>query len=38
VIDSDRLLRARESGFAVQAVFMAPPEASPKNHILVGAI
>ena len=38
VIDSDRLLKAREDGFHVEAKFMTPFDASPKNHILVGAI
>lgn len=38
VIDSDRLLKARENGFLVEAKFMSPFNASPKNHILVGAI
>lgn len=38
VIDSDRLLKARESGFCVEARYMSPFNASPKNHILVGDI
>ena len=35
-IDADRLLRAQEQGWEVYADFMQPPEASLKNHILIG--
>jgi hypothetical protein len=36
VIDSDRLLSAEERGYSVRPCIMNPPDASPKNHILVG--
>ena len=35
-VDSDRLLAAQELGYDVLPMLMTPPEASPKNHILVG--
>lgn len=36
VVDTDRLLAARELGYEVFGTFMWPAEASVKNHILVG--
>jgi hypothetical protein len=37
LVDTDRLLHFAASGYTVSAHFMTPRDASPKNHILVGA-
>lgn len=36
IIDNDRLMSASERNYDVCATSMYPPEASPKNHILIG--